>query len=148
MPRLPNARHALTCKVRNGYHYSRPILASSPIPQSPFLARCGRCPGKVSSSPLSSRLPFPVVLVRFNAPGLSPELLVLEVSSRITSEGGFPLMVEAMVFVRERCCSVLTSITGSGGGEEQGLLSVLAVTSTSSASRYHLRRRVYLAQPS
>lgn len=132
-----------------GYHYSNPIFASSPIPQSPSRALCGRCPGKVSSSALrSTLLTFPVVLALFAAPGLNPELLVLELSSWILSEGGFPLIVEAIVLVRDRCFWGSISTSRSGGGVEQGVISVLAVTSTSSASRYHFRRRVYFPQPS
>jgi len=116
--------------------HSRPIRASSPIPHSDSLSRIGLCPGKPSSSLGMSTLFFPLVLLLLGAPGLKPELLVLALSSATVSVyfGGdsFGIM-EAVVL----CVGVTDGVT-----------SVLAVTSTSSASRYHFRRRVYLPQPS
>lgn len=91
------------------------------------------------------------MLVRLGAPGLKPELLVLELSS-VKTDDGLPLAVEAMVFVRERAFGLATTSVfgsaGSGGGVGQGVTSVLAVISTSSASRYHFLRLVYLPQVS
>lgn len=83
---------------------------------------------------------LPLALLRRVAVRRKPELLVLELSSPMTSVylgGDSPL------------CGVdaapppdLSGRECSAGGVEEGVAIVLGVTSTSSASRYHFRRRV------
>lgn len=91
-------------------------------------------------------LPFPIVLVRFAAPGLKPEPLELELSF-VSIDAVFPLVVDCIVFVRDRRSKSPTLVlTGSFGGVDEGVISVLDDISTSSASLYHFRRRVYLPQ--
>ena len=135
-------RYVCCARIHN---HSSPILASSPIPQSPSLACCGNVSSSLSL-PTVSPLPLVIVLVLFAAPGLNPELLELELSF-VSIDAAFPLVVDAIVFVRDRRSKLLTLVpTGSFGGVDAGVISVLDVISTSSASRYHLRRRVYLPQ--
>jgi hypothetical protein len=61
--------------------HSNPILASSPMPQSPSRSTCGLA----SSSSLEPRDSLPLALERFSAPDLKPEDLVLALSSATTS---------------------------------------------------------------
>jgi hypothetical protein len=80
-----------------------------------------------------------MVLLCLKLPIGGLELLPLAPSSRIASEysgGGSLDAVDALVLARVRFPSWLSG----------GVTSVLSVTSTSSASRYHFRRRVYLPQ--
>ena len=143
--------HSDASAIHKICNYSRPMRTSSPIPQSPCLACCGSVSSSLSL-PTVSPLPLVIVLVLFAAPGLNPELLELELSV-VSIDAAFPLVVDAIVFVRDRRSGLPTLLptgwlTGSFGGVDAGVISVLEVISTSSASLYHLRRRVYLPQPS
>lgn len=111
------------------------MRASSPIPQSASFAVAGR-----SSSEAEVRVLL-LLLDSLCDPELNPELLEL-VSSLLKLDaysGGSSEIIAAFV-------AVLGFLYSAGVGE--GVISVLDVTSTSSASRYHFLRLVYLSQPS
>lgn len=128
-----------------GQYYSSPILASSPIPQSPSLSRWGIWPGKTSSSSGELKLSLPLAEERLSVPDLNPEDFVLESSSAAAS---LLLSADWPVSPGDRLLSRLGRLLWVGVGVGEGVISVLAVISTSSASRYHFLRRVYLPQPS
>ena len=141
---------------KTGY-YSNPILTSSAIPQSASLAL-----GTLSSSlAILKLLPVPLLL-KSDGLDLKPELFVDEPSlllvlsaldlallilARSVNSGIGSVNDGVEIGVAEVgvCCAPgLVSRVGVGAG----VISVDGETSTSSASRYHFRRRVYRPQPS
>jgi hypothetical protein len=127
------------------YNYSKPILASSPIPQSDSLGRGGR----------SSSLCVAKLLVRlftelfFKLSVLKPEplllvLFVLFPLSKLFTLSSYPGAGAEVLAIGESEGSGLASRRGVG----DGVISVLGDTSTSSASLYHFRLLVYLPHPS
>jgi hypothetical protein len=137
--------------------YSSPILASSAMPQSDSLGRKGLS----SSLAILKLLPVPLLL-RFAGLLLNPELFVLEPSLLfVLSAFDFPLLILALSMYSGMCSVNEGEVVGiaeigvccdpglvSRVGVGEGVISVEGETSTSSASRYHLRRRVYRPQPS
>lgn len=127
--------------------YSKPILASSPIPQSVCCGRGG----------LSSSLPPVKLLVRlFNElflkwSGRNPEALALCVLFML-----FVLSILLMLSAYSGGGSdvLRAAAAGMGSGVEltvgvgDGVISVLGEISTSSASLYHFLLLVYFPQPS
>ena len=142
--------------IHSGGDYSNPILTSSARPQSDSLG----CGGLSSSLVILKLLPVPLLLrsvgLLFNA-----ELFVLELSLLLVSALDLPLLILALSTYSGMCsvnegvevsvveigfCCAPGLVSRVGVGE--GVISVEGETSTSSASRYHLRRRVYRPQPS
>jgi hypothetical protein len=131
--------------------YSSPILTSSAIPQSDSLGRGGLS----SSLAILKLLPVPLLL---KSAGLllNPELLVLELSLLFVLSALDLLLLILALSMYSGICSVNEGVNVSGAeigvlcapglvsrvGVGEGVISVEAETSTSSASRYHLRRRV------
>jgi hypothetical protein len=117
--------------------YSNPILASSPIPQSASLGL-----GGLSSSltffklKLLLRLAVPAVPLLLTLPCLKPdpEPLLLVLLTLSAYSGGAS---EGLVTDVRAVSGVLLRV-----GVGEGVISVLGVISTSSASRYHFLRRV------
>jgi hypothetical protein len=124
-------------------NYSNSILASSPIPQSACRGRGGR----------SSSLPMWKLLVRllielfFKLSVLKLELFalfLLFVLSKLLTLSAYSGGCSEVLVVGVRRASGVELRVGVGNG----VISVLADTSTSSASLYHFLLLVYFPQPS
>lgn len=134
--------------------YSNPILASSLSPQSVAL---GLVNGLSSSSPSECIL---ILLFLLSLPFLSffkllflllnRELLLLFklASSRSEYSGGGLLDLECENDESRERAEFESKLWDAWVGVGEGVISVLEVISTSSASRYHFLRRVYLPHPS
>jgi hypothetical protein len=116
-------------------HYSNPILASSPMPQSASLGL-----GSLSSSlvfcklRLLLRLAVPAVPLLLILPVLNPDPLLLVLFTLSAYSGGAS---EGLVMDVRAVSGELLRV-----GVGDGVISVEEEISTSSASRYHFRRRV------
>lgn len=140
-------------KVRPLSVYSSPILASSLSPQSVVL---GLVKGR-SSSPSDCRLMLLFLLPLSNLSFLRllflllslPLLLLLKLaSSRSEYSGGGLLDLEPENDESRVWAEFESRLADAWVGVGEGVISVLEVISTSSASRYHFLRRVYLPHPS
>ena len=127
-------------KAKLGIHvilqsYSNPILASSPIPQSASLAVCGLSSSLLFALKLLPLLLLPLLLI---LPALKLELLLSKLLMLSAYSGGGKFSFS----VWERGCCMTSAFVLVRLGVVAGVTSVLGVISTSSASRYHFRRRV------
>ena len=111
------------------------LLASSPIPQSASLGLGGLSSSlvvfKLRLLPL---LPVPAVPLLLELPGLNPEPLLSVLFTLSAYSGG----ASEGLGMDVRDVSGVVLRVGVG----EGVISVEGETSTSSASRYHFRRRV------
>jgi hypothetical protein len=113
-------------------HYSNPIITSSLIPQSLGL-------GGLSSSEWTLALPFLLFLSSLLEPPILNPLLLLLLILELSDCSGGGVLEEEKEDKRVRS-DIESGLSCVGVGE--GVISVLELTSTSSASRYHFRRRV------
>lgn len=143
---LSTPARILLYPTNNTGYYSNPILASSAIPQSDSLAL-----GSLSSSLVILKLlPVPLLL---KSAGLllRPKLLVEDPSLLLVLSALDLALLMLALSVNSGNGSIIncveTGVTCAPGlvsrvGVGDGVISVDGETSTSSASRYHFRRRV------